>query len=91
MPVDSSSKPHRMECVRVYQNEIGDLEFEFICPECGFGEVLSLFDSFVRLDFYVSHMNDSDGSTYLSINLKTNESEIPQCFKDYFENLEDDN
>jgi predicted RNA-binding Zn-ribbon protein involved in translation (DUF1610 family) len=90
MSADNNSKPHRMECVRVYQNEIGDLEFEFVCPECGYEEVLSLFDSFARGDFYVSHMDDVDGASYLSINLQTNESDLPQCFKDFFDSLEND-
>ena len=88
MAEHSTSMPHKMECVRVFQNELGDLEFEFVCPECGYSEVLSLFDSFARGDFFVSHMHDVDGSSYLSINFQTEESEIPQCFKDFFESLD---
>jgi hypothetical protein len=87
---NSTSMPHKMECVRVYQNSIGDLEFEYVCPECGYTEVLSLFDSFANGDFFVSHTRDVDGSSYLSINFQSEESEIPQCFKDFFESLEDD-
>ena len=90
MSIDRSSIPHRMECIRVYQNDIGDLEFEFVCPQCGYQEVMSLFDSFSRQDFYVSHMDDVDGTKYLSINFQITEPEVPQCFKEFFETLEDD-
>lgn len=90
MADNSTSMPHKMECVRVYQNELGDLEFEFVCPECGYSEILSLFDSFAQGEFFVSHMHDVDGSSYLSINFQTEEPDIPTCFKDFFESLEDD-
>lgn len=80
-----------MECVRMFQNEIGDLEFEYVCPECGYSEVLSLFDSFARGDFFVSHQSDDDGNSYLTINFYSEEFEMPQCFREFFESLEDDN
>lgn len=80
-----------MECVRVYQNELGDLEFEFVCPECGYREIISLFDAFARGDFFVSHMHEADGSSYLSINFQTEEAEIPRCFREFFESLDDNN
>ncbi|UCD41149.1 MAG: hypothetical protein JSV69_11235 [Chloroflexota bacterium] len=91
MTDNSTSMPHKMECVRVYQNELGDLEFEFVCPECGYREIISLFDAFARGDFFVSHMHEADGSSYLSINFQTEEAEIPRCFREFFESLDDNN
>jgi hypothetical protein len=90
MAEHSTSMPHKMECVRVYQNELGDLEFEFVCLECGYGEVLSLFDSFARGDFFVSHMHEVDGSSFISINFQTEESDIPECFKIFIESLDNE-
>ncbi len=89
MADNSNSMPHKMECVQVYQNELGDLEFEFVCPECGHGEVLSLFDAFAQGDFFVSHMHEDDGTSYLSINFQLDECEIPQSFKEFFESFDD--
>ena len=46
MSVNTDPQHHKLECVRVDQVD-GELEFEFVCPDCGFRETLSLFESFV--------------------------------------------
>ncbi len=90
MSVNTDPQHHKMECVRVYQNDSGDLVFEFVCPECGYGEILSLFESFDNGGIYVSHTIGEDGFSHLSINLMKTEIELPQCFKDFIDTLEDD-
>jgi len=90
MSVNTDPQHHKMECAQVYQNDSGDLVFEFICPECGYGEILSLFESFASGEIFVSHNDGADGFSYLSINLMKTELELPQCFKDFFDTLEDD-
>ena len=88
MSVNSDPQHHKLECVRVDQVD-GELEFEFVCPDCGFRETLSLFESFARGDIYVSHTDGVDGFSYLSINLMRTEQVLPQCFQDFLDNLND--
>lgn len=88
MSVNTDPQHHKLECVRVDQVD-GELEFEFVCPDCGFRETLSLFESFVRGDIYVSHTDGVDGFSYLSINLMRTEQVLPQCFQDFLDNLND--
>ena len=86
MSVNTDPQHHKLECVRVDQVD-GELEFEFVCPDCGFRETLSLFESFARGDIYVSHTDGVDGFSYLSINLMRTEQVLPQCFQDFLDNL----
>jgi hypothetical protein len=88
MSVNTDPQHHKLECVRVDQVD-GELEFEFVCPDCGFRETLSLFESFARGDIYVSHTDGVDGFSYLSINLMRTEQVLPQCFQDFLDNLND--
>jgi|GEM_PF-3260715 hypothetical protein len=88
MSVNTDPQHHKLECVRVDQVD-GELEFEFVCPDCGFRETLSLFESFARGDIYVSHTDGVDGFSYLSINLMRTEQVLPQCFQDFLDNLKD--
>ena len=88
MSVNTDPQHHKLECVRVDQVD-GELEFEFVCPDCGFRETLSLFESFARGDIYVSHTDVVDGFSYLSINLMRTEQVLPQCFQDFLDNLND--
>lgn len=88
MPVNSDPQRHRLECIRVDQTYDGDLEFEFVCPDCGFRETLSLYDSFAKGDIFVSHTDGADGSSYLSINLKRTQQNLPECFKNFLDALD---
>ena len=88
MSVNTDPQHHKLECVRVDQVD-GELEFEFVCPDCGFRETLSLFESFARGDIYVSHTDGVDGFSYLSINLMRTEQVLPQCFQDFLDNPND--
>jgi len=88
MSVNTDPQHHKLECVRVDQVD-GELEFEFVCPDCGFRETLSLFESFARGDIYVSHTDGVDGISYLSINLMRTEQVLSQCFQDFLDNLKD--
>ena len=90
MSINTDPKNHRLECVRVDQTYDGDLEFEFVCPDCGFRETLSLYDSFAQGEIYVSHTDGADGSSYISINLMKAKQEIPECFKNFLDALDDD-
>lgn len=87
MSVNTDPQHHKLECVRVDQVD-GEFEFEFVCPDCGFRETLSLFESFARGDIYVSHTDGVDGFSYLSINLMRTEQVIPQCFQDFLDDLD---
>jgi hypothetical protein len=90
MSVNTGPQRHRLECIRVDQTYDGDLEFEFICPDCGFREILSLYESFAKGDIYLSHTDGADGSSYISINLMRTQQILPECFKNFLDALDDE-
>ena len=90
MFANSPSQQHEMQYVGVEQKGKWDLEFEFICAECGYRVAIPLFEVLASGDFNVSHADSIDGPPTLLITLQEKNLELPDPFKSFFDALEDD-
>jgi hypothetical protein len=90
MFANSSSQQHEMQYVGIEQKGKWDLEFEFICPDCGYRVAVPLFEVLANGEFTVSHAENIDGPQTLLITLQEKNIELPDVFKGFFDTYEDD-
>lgn len=82
------TQQHEMQFVRTERNEKDDIEFEFVCLECGYREVVPFLEVFICGDLSVSHEISNDGGSALLIRVQKGQTNLPECFKDFFGSLE---
>ncbi len=90
IPFDSQLPRHPMHCVRMAKKEWGELEFEFLCYECGFRAALAFSEVRARRDLNVSHAYGPAGPepVYISYGEDRVELPLPQSIRDFLDYLD---
>jgi hypothetical protein len=91
MAVNSEPHQHVMQCVRINPINNSDLEFEFLCPDCGYSVNLPLFEGLATGRINVSHEETQEDNDLLLITLEKEgrEIDLPDVFKNFLDSMMD--
>jgi hypothetical protein len=77
-----------MHLIDIERSGEDDLQFVFLCQECALTKRMRLFELLAKGAFSVYHADNEDGFTSLIIRLETEDANLPQVFRDFFDSLD---